>query len=75
MLLTLSEMDWREFLARPALKPPPPGLLNSFAGQTILITGAGGSIGSALALRLVAVDCFYDRVNAEFGQAQSRAVR
>jgi len=56
VLLTLSEMDWREFLARPALQPPPSGLLNSLAGQTFLITGAGGSIGSALAQRLGALN-------------------
>ena len=49
-------MDWRQFLSRPALPPPSPAVLNLPAGHTILITGAGGSIGSALALRLGALN-------------------
>lgn len=45
-------LDWHAFLARPPLAPPSPETLRIFSGQSILITGAGGSIGSALALRI-----------------------
>jgi len=48
----LSNFDWSSFLARPALPPPPPEALDLLRRQSILITGAGGSIGSALAMRL-----------------------
>jgi O-antigen biosynthesis protein WbqV len=45
-------MDWSEFLARPTLTPPATEILNALADTPLLITGAGGSIASALALRL-----------------------
>jgi FlaA1/EpsC-like NDP-sugar epimerase len=45
-------MDWHRFLARPPLPSPSPGILDAFLKECILITGAGGSIGSALSLRL-----------------------
>lgn len=48
----LSSLDWRTFLARPRLPSPSMDALDSLYHQSILITGAGGSIGSALALRL-----------------------
>jgi FlaA1/EpsC-like NDP-sugar epimerase len=51
----LRDLDWRGFLARPRLPYPPPQALNLLRQQPILITGAGGSIGSALALRLGAI--------------------
>lgn len=49
-MISLKELDWHSFLARPALCAPAPPLPS--ACQPILITGAGGSIGSALALRV-----------------------
>jgi FlaA1/EpsC-like NDP-sugar epimerase len=52
VISSLQGLAWRDFLARPALSPPSPQLLDAVARQPILITGAGGSIGSALALRL-----------------------
>ncbi|MDE3201874.1 MAG: polysaccharide biosynthesis protein [Acidobacteriota bacterium] len=45
-------LDWHAFLARPPLASPSQETLRALSHQTILITGAGGSIGSALALRL-----------------------
>jgi len=51
----LENLDWRGFLARPELPPPRPEALNALRREPILITGAGGSIGSALALRLGAL--------------------
>lgn len=50
--LSLKGIDWRSFLARPALPSPSPQILEQIFRQPVLITGAGGSIGSALALRL-----------------------
>jgi FlaA1/EpsC-like NDP-sugar epimerase len=52
---SLKNLDWRRFLARPPLPSPPPQRLNLLKQEPILITGAGGSIGSALALRLAAL--------------------
>ncbi|HWA95405.1 MAG TPA: polysaccharide biosynthesis protein [Terracidiphilus sp.] len=48
-------LNWHAFLARHPLAPPSPEGLRAFSRQSILITGAGGSIGSALALRLAQV--------------------
>jgi len=45
-------VDWRDFLARPPLPAPTQQVLDHLAHSPVLITGAGGSIGSALALRL-----------------------
>ena len=55
MIQSLQTLDWRSFLARPQLPSPPPEALDLLRQQTILVTGAGGSIGSALALRLAAL--------------------
>jgi len=52
---SLQTLNWRSFLARPRLPSAPPQALATLARQPILITGAGGSIGSALALRLAAL--------------------
>ncbi len=52
---SLERIDWRAFLARPALPAPSPEALSRLRHQPILVTGAGGSIGSALALRLAAL--------------------
>jgi FlaA1/EpsC-like NDP-sugar epimerase len=49
---SLEALDWNGFLARPQLPSAPPQALENLCRQPILITGAGGSIGSALALRL-----------------------
>lgn len=52
VISSLKGLDWRGFLARPVLSPPTPELVDAIARHPILITGAGGSIGSALALGL-----------------------
>jgi FlaA1/EpsC-like NDP-sugar epimerase len=52
VIASLKGFDWGDFLRRPALEPPPLEVLNTISGMPVLITGAGGSIGSALALRL-----------------------
>ena len=55
MIPSLENLDWRGFLARPRLPSPPPEVLDALRQEPMLITGAGGSIGSALALRLAAL--------------------
>jgi O-antigen biosynthesis protein WbqV len=45
-------LDWQSFLARPRLPSPSLEVLDFLYRKPILITGAGGTIGSALALRL-----------------------
>jgi FlaA1/EpsC-like NDP-sugar epimerase len=50
-------LDWHDFLARPRLPSPPADVLDALAGSPLLITGAGGSIGSALALRFAGLAC------------------
>lgn len=49
-------IDWRDFLARPPLPRAAAEIRTAFADAPILITGAGGSIGSALALRLAQLE-------------------
>jgi FlaA1/EpsC-like NDP-sugar epimerase len=51
----MGSLDWQSFLARPRLPSPSLGVLDLLYRQSILITGAGGTIGSALALRLGSV--------------------
>jgi FlaA1/EpsC-like NDP-sugar epimerase len=51
VLPCLKKLDWSGFLRRPALPEPPPEFLDDLRERRILIVGAGGSIGSALALR------------------------
>jgi FlaA1/EpsC-like NDP-sugar epimerase len=53
---TLETLDWQGFLGRPPLPSPSPEALDALSRQPILITGAGGSIGSALSLRLAALN-------------------
>jgi O-antigen biosynthesis protein WbqV len=48
----LRSIDWHRFLARPPLPAPSFQVLDLLRNRRILITGAAGSIGSALALRL-----------------------
>ena len=55
MIPSLENLDWRGFLARPGL-PPPPEAFDALRREPILITGAGGSIGSVLALRVGALE-------------------
>jgi FlaA1/EpsC-like NDP-sugar epimerase len=52
VILSLETIDWYSFLGRPPLPKPSLETVSSLVQQPILITGAGGSIGSALALRL-----------------------
>ncbi len=51
----LSEIDWQRFLQRPLLEPTPVRLREDLRARSILITGAGGSIGAALARRCMAI--------------------
>lgn len=55
MISRLHSIDWRSFLARPRLPSPELEVLDALYTQSILITGAGGSTGSALAQRLASV--------------------
>ena len=45
-------VDWYSFLARPPLPAADSAAEESLHGKSILVTGAGGSIGSSLTLRL-----------------------
>lgn len=49
---SLENIDWHSFLRRQPLRPEAPELIFSSTARSVLITGAGGSIGSALARRL-----------------------
>jgi FlaA1/EpsC-like NDP-sugar epimerase len=49
---SLENLVWYSFLERPRLPSPTQDALDELAQEPILITGAGGSISSALALRL-----------------------
>lgn len=51
----LGTLDWRSFLGRPRLPSPSLEALDALYQKPMLITGAGGSIGSALALRVAAL--------------------
>jgi FlaA1/EpsC-like NDP-sugar epimerase len=51
----LSTFDWSRFLARPRLPSPPLGVLDTLYRGSMLITGAAGSIGSALSQRAAAL--------------------
>jgi len=51
----MTRLDWSGFLARPSVASPPPDTLDVLRAASILVVGAGGSIGSALALRLAAL--------------------
>ena len=52
MILARDSVHWQSFLARSPLPSPLKRSIDSLIEQSILVTGAGGSIGSALALRL-----------------------
>jgi FlaA1/EpsC-like NDP-sugar epimerase len=51
------EIDWYSFLDRPRLPIPALDSLDPLRHASILVTGAGGSIGSALSMRLAALGC------------------
>jgi FlaA1/EpsC-like NDP-sugar epimerase len=48
-LSAVADIKWHEFLRRPAIKPDVSNWKLTNAGKSILLTGAGGSIGSSLA--------------------------
>jgi FlaA1/EpsC-like NDP-sugar epimerase len=52
VLPSLRTLNWRSFLARPPLPSPSVKALDALHPKSMLVTGAGGSIGSALTLRL-----------------------
>ena len=53
---TLRSLDIDDLLGRDAVKPSAP-LLNNLSGKTVLITGAGGSIGSELSRQVSELAC------------------
>ena len=55
MLQTAESLPWYSFLGRARLPAAAPSACEAFAGKSILVTGAGGSIGTALTLRLAAL--------------------
>ena len=52
---SLDAIDWHIFLGRPRLPQPTSPMIEVLREARILVTGAGGSIGSALALRLAGI--------------------
>lgn len=52
MIARLARIDWHRFLARSPLPGPEARISEALREERILVTGAGGSIGSALAQRL-----------------------
>jgi FlaA1/EpsC-like NDP-sugar epimerase len=50
--VSLESIDWHRFLARPRLAQPTEETKDALRKARILVTGAGGSIGAALARRL-----------------------
>jgi FlaA1/EpsC-like NDP-sugar epimerase len=51
----INSIDWQHFLSRPRLPSPALDVLDALYLEPILITGAGGSTGYALAQRLAAI--------------------
>ena len=52
---SLDAIDWHIFLGRPHLVQPTSQMIDGLREERVLVTGAGGSIGSALALRLAGI--------------------
>lgn len=55
MINQLASIDWEPFLVRPRLPSPDLEVLDDLYLESILITGAGGSTGTALAQRLASI--------------------
>lgn len=55
LVTPLGTLDWRSFLARPRLPSPSVEVLDALYRKPVLITGAGGSIGTALARRIAEI--------------------
>ena len=53
----MESIDWHRFLERAPLPQLPPESLAALTRKPVLVTGAGGSIGSALSHRLVECGC------------------
>ena len=49
---TLENLDWSGFLARPRLPSPSPQVFDALYREPMMIVGAGGTVGTALARRL-----------------------
>ena len=56
MISCTKMLDWGDFLARPEIEPPADDTLKRLHQTPVLVVGAGGSIGSALAMRLAALE-------------------
>jgi O-antigen biosynthesis protein WbqV len=52
---SLDAIDWHSFLGRPRLPQPNSQMVDDLKEERVLVTGAGGSIGSAIALRLAGI--------------------
>ena len=51
----LRELDIEDLLGRAAIEPDPELMARNIAGKTVLVTGAGGSIGSELCRQIAAI--------------------
>ncbi|MCA1944785.1 MAG: polysaccharide biosynthesis protein [Desulfovibrio sp.] len=52
----LRDVDYRDLLPREEARPDPEGIRQAVAGKRVLVTGAGGSIGSELCRQLLAFE-------------------
>jgi FlaA1/EpsC-like NDP-sugar epimerase len=53
---SLNAIDWHVFLGRPHLEQPTSQMIDAIRCERVLVTGAGGTIGAALALRLARIE-------------------
>lgn len=56
VIASLKTLNWSGFLGRKQVAPPAGAMLEALREAPILVAGAGGSIGSALAARLAALE-------------------